>query len=173
MFLISISIFILGVIILASALAFCNRKNLSNNSNQNAKEDKSKSLDNKKKIRKNVNYIPVIHDKAIPGLGKSEIVHFVGKGELYKVDNVFGDKTKEIDFSSLNPEISGNLVLTTKNILVFSDSDVKKIPIYFIDSFYFNDINLILKRKSSKKKRDILKVLTGVEEFKYIFNALR
>jgi len=179
MFLISVSFIILGVVLFILVVAFYRNKNVSDNIGEkgfsNSREDSSKVLENSEKTEKNkINYIPVIdRNEDIPGLDKSEIIHFKGKGELFKIDVDPENEEQSIDYSNLTPELSGNLVLTSRNILLFNGEKIKKIPLYYIERFYFKNSNLVLKRKNVKKKRDVLKILTNLNEFKYILNALR
>jgi hypothetical protein len=118
-------------------------------------------------------YIPVVHvNRKIPGLSKQELIHFIGPGALYNIETL--KEPGEIDLKqySLTPEIKGEIVLTTKTLLIFNAKNTKKIMIDAIGKYHFQDDCVIIRRKDVKKKKDVLKIFNKMSEFKYILSVI-
>lgn len=118
-------------------------------------------------------YIPVIDaGKAIPGVNKQEIIHFLSSGTLFNLETLTDPQKIVLNEHDLIPEIEGNIVLTTRTIVIFNEKNVRKILIDSIGMFHFQSSYLIIKRKNVKKKKDVLKISGNLPEFRYIFNVL-
>ena len=118
-------------------------------------------------------YIPVIDaGKVIPGVNKQEIIHFLGSGALFNLETLTDPQKIVLNEHDLIPEIEGNIVLTTRTIVIFNEKDIRKILIDSIGMFHFQSSYLIIKRKNVKKKKDVLKISGNIPEFRYIFNVL-
>ena len=116
--------------------------------------------------------IPILKEtRDIPGLGVSELVHFVGSGRLYTVESEeMPDKIK-IDRNNLNLVLEGTVAITSKNLLIFNRKDVKKFPHGKIERLGWENGFLIIKRKGVKKKREVFEVHES-GPFRYILKAL-
>ena len=118
-------------------------------------------------------YIPVLNIKnKIPGVGKVELVHFIGTGTLYTIESPKIPSQIRLEDHKLVPVIKGDVVLSSKSLIIFNDKDMKKIVIEVIGKYQFRDSYLIIQRKNVKKKRDVLQIDYNLVEFKYILSAL-
>ncbi|HEB30945.1 MAG TPA: hypothetical protein ENI15_08745 [Spirochaetes bacterium] len=118
-------------------------------------------------------YIPVVHvEREIPGLNKQELVHFIGSGALFNIETLAEPDEIELDKYTLIPEIEGDIVLTTRTLMIFNEKNMKKIVIDSIGKYHFQDDCVIIRRKDVKKKKDVLKLFNKRSEFKYILSVI-
>jgi len=118
-------------------------------------------------------YVPVIfkHGK-IPGVREHELVHFVGSGTLFFIETELSPDEIETIPDEMTEVVTGNLALTSKQIVVYSKEATKRIQISTIAKHQFKNSFLIIKRKRVKKKTDIIKISRRPVEFSYILHAL-
>ena len=82
-------------------------------------------------------YIPVVRvERKIPGLNKQELVHFVGSGALFTIDTLAEPDEIELGKYVLTPEIEGDIVLTTRTLMIFNEKNMKKILIDSIGKYH-------------------------------------
>jgi hypothetical protein len=118
-------------------------------------------------------FIPVLNtNKEIPGVGKVELIHYIGTGTLFTIESPKIPSQIHLGDHQLVPEIKGDIVLSSKSLIIFNDQDMKKIVIEVIGKYHFRDSYLIIQRKNVKKKRDVLQIDFNLLEFKYILSAL-
>jgi hypothetical protein len=117
--------------------------------------------------------IPIVRTSAaIPGLGKFELVHFLGKAGFGTLEDE--RDLEEIHIKGDGPplELQGEIALTSKHIIVFDAQTAKKIPFGVIEKYFFHDSLLIIKKKNVKKKKTLLKIFGNAVDFQYILGAL-
>jgi hypothetical protein len=118
-------------------------------------------------------YVPVVRvEREIPGLNKHELVHFVGTGALFSIETLSEPDEIELGKYALTPEIEGDIVLTTRALLIFNEKNRKKIIIDSIGKYHFQDDSVIIRRKDVKKKKEVLKLFNKISEFKYILSVI-
>ncbi|MFW6139436.1 MAG: hypothetical protein ACOC7U_09720 [Spirochaetota bacterium] len=118
-------------------------------------------------------YIPVVRpDRIIPGLNKGELVHYKGSGVLYSIELLVDPQEINPEEHELSVEVEGEVVITSRGILVYDSKNIKKISTSAIEKFDFRGPYVIIKRKNVKKKKDIVKVPENTAEFKYILHTL-
>jgi hypothetical protein len=118
-------------------------------------------------------YIPILRIKGeIPGLKGRELVHFDGKGSLYSLESTAEPEKVAFKQEDLALVVEGRLLLTSRYIIVYSESVVKKFTIAAIESFHWQNAYLVMKRKRVKTKKDILNIKGNLKDFKYILHAL-
>jgi hypothetical protein len=118
-------------------------------------------------------FIPVVHPKgSIPGLGKLELVHYIGKGALFSIDTVKDPSQIHIERNKIIPEIEGEIVLSSKSLIIFNNKKRKKIMLASISKYHFSNSYLIIKRKNAKKKKDVLHILENPADFRYILRTI-
>ncbi len=124
-------------------------------------------------LNKGRGYVPVIfgHGK-IPGVREHELVHFIGSGALFFIESELSPDEIEINPDELTEVVDGDLVLTSKQIVVYSKEASKRIQISAIAKHQFKDSFLIIKRKRVKKKTDIIKISRRPVELRYILHTL-
>ncbi len=201
MFLAFLSLAVIGSILLLTVIAFYNKKDSSNMQTERrsagygrpVQSSATKSLESgdsathksppgdsvstadakEKGGDKGRGFVPVIfkHGK-IPGLREHELVHFVGSGALFFIETELNPGEINIDPDELTPVLAGDLVLTSKQIIVFHEETAKKISISSVARHRFIDSFLIIKRKRVKKKTDIIKITRRPVEFSYILHTL-
>lgn len=118
-------------------------------------------------------FVPVIlkHGE-IPGVRERELVHFIDSGTLFFIESEQGPEEMDIDTDELTMVLEGNLVLTSKQIIVFNKEASKRILISSIAKHRFTGSFLIIKRKRVKKKTDVIKISRRPVEFSYILHTL-
>jgi hypothetical protein len=117
--------------------------------------------------------IPIIRPGAeIPGLGKFELVHFLGKAGFGTLEDERDLEEIRIEGNEPQLELQGEIALTSKHIIVFDAQNAKKIPFGIIEKYRFQDSFLIIKKKKAKKKKTLLKIFVNTGEFRYILGAL-
>jgi hypothetical protein len=117
--------------------------------------------------------IPIVRPHTpIPGLGRREHVHFMGKAGFGVLDDEreLGEVSIEGDGPRL--ELEGDIALTSKQIIVFNGETAKKVPFGFMEAYRFVDSFLLIKRRNVKKKKTLLKIFGNVSDFQYILGAL-
>ena len=118
-------------------------------------------------------YIPVVRvEREIPGLNKHALVHFFGAGALYSIETLAQPEDIELGKYALTPEIEGDIVLTTRVLMIFNKENRKKIVIDSIGKYHFQDDCVIIQRKDVKKKKDVLRLFNKISEFKYILSVI-
>ena len=118
-------------------------------------------------------YIPVVRPKnSVPGLGKLELVHYIGTGALFSIDSLKDPSQMHIEPNKMVPEIEGEVVLSSKSLIIFNSKTSRKIVLASIGTYYFRDSYLIIKRKTAKKKKDVLRVFGNPADFRYIFRTI-
>lgn len=168
MFLIFLSFAIFGIILLFSLISFYGNRNLISIKSKN-KEISIKNLEN----NKGNNYIPILHpERELPGINRHEPIHFLGSCKLYRVEEQRDPQELIFDEKELTPELTGDVVLSSKKIVIYNGMNVKKIFLSSIEKYHFSNSFLIIKRKNVKKRKDILKLISKPTEFKYILQSL-
>ncbi len=118
-------------------------------------------------------YIPVVRPKSsVPGLGKLELVHYIGKGALFSIDSLKDPSQIHIEPNKMKPEIEGEVVLSSKSLIIFNSKNSRKIMLVSIGKYYFRNSYLIIKRKNAKKKKDVLHVFGNPADFRYILRTI-
>ena len=170
MFFFFLSIAIFGIIIFITVIIFYRSSDLAKKSSSDS--DKSDREENKE-LEDEDYYIPVLHiDRLIPGMGKGEVIHYLGSCSLFSLETTDSPEQIEVDENQLTAVIDGEVALTSKTILVFNDENKKKFYFTSIEDYYFENSYLIIKRRNVKRKKDILKIVTEPVSFKYILHAL-
>jgi len=137
--------------------------------------DKSSAVDLEKNHGQNKGrgYVPIIFEHGkIPGIREHELVHFIGSGALFFIETELGPDEIETIPDEMAEVVAGNLILTSKQIVVYSKDAAKRIQISSIAKHKFKNSFLIIKRKRVKKKTDIIKIFQRPVEFSYILHAL-
>ena len=118
-------------------------------------------------------FIPVVHPKgSVPGLGKLELVHYIGKGALFSIDTLKDPSQIHIERNKIVPEIEGEIVLSSKSLIIFNNKNRRKIMLASISKYHFSNSYLIIKRKNAKKKKDVLHILENPADFRYILRTI-
>jgi hypothetical protein len=118
-------------------------------------------------------YIPVVRPKSsVPGLGKLELVHYIGKGALFSIDSLKDPSQIHIERNKMVPEIEGEVVLSSKSLIIFNSKNSRKIMLASIAKYYFRNSYLIIKRKNAKKKKDVLHIFENPADFRYILRII-
>ncbi len=118
-------------------------------------------------------FIPVVHPKgSVPGLGKLELVHYIGKGALFSIDTLKDPSQVHIEPNKIVPEIEGEIVLSSKSLIIFNNKNTKKIMLASISKYHFSNSYLIIKRKNAKRKKDVLHILENPADFRYILRTI-
>lgn len=117
--------------------------------------------------------IPVLQlNKPVPGIGRYELVHYSDRGAFASIEDSRDPEEIKLDESRLSLEVEGEVVLTSRNIVIFNEKSSKKIPIYTIEKFHFYDAFLVMKRRSAKKKKDVIKIAGNLAGFMRILGTL-
>ena len=170
MFFFFLAIAIFGIIIFFTVIIFYKSSDLAKKKSTDS--DESGSEEDKELEDENY-YIPVLHiDRVIPGMGKAEVIHYLGSCSLFSLETTDSLEQIEVDERQLTTVIDGEVVLTSKTILVFNDENKKKFYFTSIEDYHFENSYLIIKRRNVKRKKDIIKIGTEPVSFKYILHAL-
>lgn len=120
-----------------------------------------------------VAYIPVLpREGPIPGVRAAELLHYRGRGAYYSIDDGRDPGEMEIDISALSPAVEGDIALTTKHVVVFSENIAKTIATYMIEKYHFHGDVLVLKRKTAKLKKDVVRIDGDSERFRTTLQTL-
>jgi len=168
MFFVFLSIIIFGIVVFFTSVIFYR------GIGRNGDEQGAKDVVHEPDAKTEDFYIPVLRtERRIPGLGSNEAVHYLGSCAFFSLKS--GTDLEQLAFKTeeLDPEIEGEVVLTSKNILVFDEEKHKRIYISSIEDYRFVDPYLVIKRKNVKTKKDVLKLEEERVKFKYILHALK
>ena len=172
MFFIFLSIIIFGIIVFFATVIFYRSSDLSSKRGIDRARDSGEGGDTTGEERQDY-YVPVLKpDRPVPGLGKNEAVHYIGSCTFFSLETLVDPGQLTFDKAELNMELKGEIVLTSKNILVFDGERLKRIYISSIENYRFFDPYLVIKRKKVKKKKDVIKLEGERARFKYILHAL-
>jgi hypothetical protein len=117
--------------------------------------------------------IPILRpEAAIPGLGKFELVHFLGKAGLGTLEDQRELQDVQIEGNGPQLELQGEIAITSKHIIVFDAKTSKKIPFGVVEAYRFHGSFLLIKKKNVKTKKTLLKIFGNVGDFQYILGAL-
>jgi hypothetical protein len=115
----------------------------------------------------------VLHlDRLIPGMGKGEVIHYLGPCSLFSLETTESPGQVELDENQLTDVLEGEVALTSKTILIFNNENKKKFYFTSIEEYDFSNSYLIIKRRNVKKKKDVVKIAAEPVQFKYILQAL-
>ena len=170
MFFLFLSIAIFGIIIFFTVIIFYKSSDLARK--RDADREESGGGEDKE-LEEEDYYIPVLHiDRLIPGMGKGEVIHYLGSCSLFYVETTESPEQIELDDNQLTTVLEGEVALTSKTILIFNDENKKRFYFTSIEDYHFENSYLIIKRRNVKRKKDIIKIVTEPVRFKYILHAL-
>jgi hypothetical protein len=168
MFFVFLSLIIFGIIVFFTSIIFYR------GIDRKGDEQRPKDADHEPEDQKENFYIPVLRtEHRIPGLGSNEAVHYLGPCVFFSLKSRTDLEQLAFETQELDPEMKGEVALTSKNILVFKEEDYKRIYISSIEDYRFIDPYLVIKRKNVKTKKDVLKLEEERVKFKYILHALK
>ena len=171
MFFIFLSIIIFGIIVFFATIIFYRSSDLSKKKKIEELKDRQEGGDEEEE--REDYYVPVLKpEREVTGLGKNEAVHYIGLCTFFSLETPLAIEQITLDSEELNPEMEGEIALTSKNILIYDGERLKRIYISSIEKYRFFEAYLIIKRKNVKKKKDVIKLQGERASFKYILHAL-